>query len=98
MTDYSGFGVCPAAIERDVLMACHVETLPEASTSKVTLNNLNPTKFSTVTFEFDSENLESVTIDDTQLKWDNYFKAGLKVGLFIAANKLIFTLCVGYTR
>lgn len=70
--DYSGFGVLPMAIERDVIQAV-------ATTSDDNKIRISNTISKYPTREFSFENKESiVTIDATSLEWSNYFKCGYK--------------------
>jgi galactokinase len=71
--DYMLFSVLPAAIERDVLIACRVTPSPDSKT-RVRLSNVNP-RFEDISFEFEaSEGQEGVHIDRSKLNWGNYFK------------------------
>ncbi|KAI8085144.1 galactokinase [Halteromyces radiatus] len=70
--DYSGYGVLPMAIERDVVQA----VATDASNTKVQIANMNP-KYPTRTFEYEGEE-KVVTIDSSSLEWSNYFKCGYK--------------------
>ena len=68
--DYSGFGVLPMAIDKDIIMVISFET---ADSFEIDLRNTDP--------KFKNEIIKSLEIDDSKLTWTNYFKAGLR-GLF----------------
>ncbi|KLO11436.1 galactokinase gal [Schizopora paradoxa] len=73
--DYTLFGVFPAAIESDVLMA-----IAKADTSdpgRVTAENID-SKYTRQTFAPEKGHLHEWTldIDKTQLRWESYVKAG----------------------
>ncbi|KAI8074688.1 galactokinase [Gongronella butleri] len=70
--DYSGFGVLPMAIERDVLQA--VATTDD---TKVQLANTNGEKYPARTFDYEGKE-KVVAIDASSLEWSNYFKCGYK--------------------
>ncbi|KAI8140906.1 galactokinase [Fennellomyces sp. T-0311] len=78
--DYSGFGVLPMAIERDVIIA--VATTDHDS--KVRIANVNP-KYEPREFDFEGKET-IVTIDATKHEWTNYFKCGYKGMLERAQN------------
>ena len=71
--DYSGFGVLPMAIERDVIIA--VATTDDDS--KVRIANID-SKYEPREFDFEGKET-IVTIDSTKHEWSNYFKCGYKV-------------------
>lgn len=87
--DYAGFGVMPAAIERDVLMAFSVlpakegvSTTPKAGEglTKVILKNLDEDKYKGTEFVVDLLSKgEGLAMPETH-EWSNYFIAGTKVG------------------
>ncbi|KAI9266872.1 galactokinase [Phascolomyces articulosus] len=79
--DYSGFGVLPMAIERDVIIA--VATTDKDS--KVRIANTN-TKYEPREFDFEGKDT-IVTIDSTKHEWSNYFKCGYK-GMLERADNL----------
>ncbi|KAG2227698.1 hypothetical protein INT45_004740 [Circinella minor] len=78
--DYSGFGVLPMAIERDVIIA--VATTDDDS--KVRIANIDP-KYEPREFDFEGKGT-IVTIDSTKHEWSNYFKCGYKGMLERAEN------------
>lgn len=76
--DYALFGVFPAAIERDILIA--VAPRDEAEPGHVTAEN-SENKYSRQTFGPIKNDLNEWTldIDKTQLRWESYVKAGYYV-------------------
>ncbi|THH04866.1 hypothetical protein EW145_g5207 [Phellinidium pouzarii] len=75
--DYQLFGVLPAAVERDVLMA--VGPRDEGDPGRVTVQNLD-SKYTRQTFAPVKGSVGgqdwSLSIDKTQLRWESYVKAG----------------------
>jgi galactokinase len=71
--DYSGYGVLPMAIERDVVQA----VATRSDTTQVHITNINA-KYPQRSFEYEGED-KVVTIDASTLEWSNYFKCGYKV-------------------
>lgn len=71
--DYSGYGVLPMAIERDVVQA----VATRSDSTLVYITNIN-TKYTQRSFEYEGED-KVVTIDASTLEWSNYFKCGYKV-------------------
>lgn len=87
--DYAGFGVMPAAIERDVLMAFStlpaqegVSTSPKApeGKTKVILRNLDEAKYAGTEFVVDLLSKGGDLEMPETHEWSNYFIAGTKVG------------------
>lgn len=81
--DYCGLGVLPAAIERDVLIACSVTPSSSSSSSeedeaggrpriKIYLANVDE-RWPTREFEFEGGS-DGVIIDRSNLEWSNYFR------------------------
>ncbi|KZV94715.1 Galactokinase [Exidia glandulosa HHB12029] len=72
--DYALFGVLPAAIEPDFLVACAVS---ESGKGQINLQNLNakykPQHFAA---QRDQNGKWHLDIDTTELRWDSYVKAG----------------------
>ncbi|KAI8335737.1 galactokinase [Chlamydoabsidia padenii] len=81
--DYSGYGVLPMAIERDVVQAVAIRT----DTTKVCITNVN-SKYPQRAFNYEGEE-KVVTIDASSLEWSNYFKCGYKGMLECAKEKVI---------
>lgn len=85
--DYALFGVFPAAVERDILIACAPR--PKSTSSEVTVQNLDGSKYTPQSFTASrhenavTEDLESdawhLGIDKSQLRWESYVKAGYYV-------------------
>ncbi|KAJ3560395.1 hypothetical protein NP233_g10869 [Leucocoprinus birnbaumii] len=84
--DYALFGVLPAAIERDILIACAPRnatpgsTEPQDQPGSVILENLNP-KYGRQIFAprvVQTQGAESwqLDIDTSELRWESYVKAG----------------------
>ncbi|ORX57470.1 galactokinase [Hesseltinella vesiculosa] len=71
--DYSGFGVLPMAIERDVVQA--VSTTDK--NTAVHVANTIASKYPARSFDYQGKDTV-VTIDATKLEWSNYFKCGYK--------------------
>ncbi|KAF8318378.1 galactokinase gal [Clavulina sp. PMI_390] len=79
--DYALFGVFPAAVDRDILIAC----APRSDSSEIRAQNLDGEKYAPQTFtatrigdaagavKGDAWALE---IDKTKLRWESYVKAG----------------------
>lgn len=74
--DYSLYNVLPTAVINDVLIAVQVT---ESSESKVTIANVNPSKYPTE--EAIIPKSGEVTIDKKNHKWSNYFLAGVNGSL-----------------
>ncbi|KAI8853009.1 ribosomal protein S5 domain 2-type protein [Chytridium lagenaria] len=79
--DYCGFSVLPMAIARDVIIAV-AESKDQTDPARVTVSNINGTKYPDNTFTHDSKNF--VDIDASLHEWSNYFKCGYK-GAFEAS-------------
>ncbi|TFK49794.1 Galactokinase [Heliocybe sulcata] len=73
--DYALFGVLPAAVERDILMACAPRSSDEQGA--VRAENLAGSKYSPKQFAPSlKDNQWFLEIDKTQLNWESYVKAG----------------------
>jgi galactokinase len=96
--DYALFGVLPAAIEHDILLACAPSDSPGRSHGAVNAQNFDyrfpPRSFSPVRVPSASgEVLQNVgdvgewhlDIDPKELRWESYVKAGYYVGALIAS-------------
>ena len=89
--DYALFGVLPAAVERDILIACAPRSSTEGAGS-VVADNLHP-KYTKQSFtpmlkgvadsEVSDEQAHAeqwhLDIDTQQLRWESYVKAGYYV-------------------
>ncbi|KAF5359765.1 hypothetical protein D9756_003587 [Leucocoprinus leucothites] len=81
--DYALFGVLPAAIERDILIACAPRTAKQGSTEvqdqpgSVILENLN-SKYGRQVFapRLATTQAWHLDIDTSELRWESYVKAG----------------------
>jgi galactokinase len=98
--DYALFGVFPAAIERDILLACGPSDPRGLPHGAVSVQNLDhrfpPRSFSPVcNHSVGREVVENevgvedmgewhLDIDKTELRWESYVKAGYYVGALIA--------------
>ncbi|TDL25723.1 galactokinase gal [Rickenella mellea] len=86
--DYALFGVFPAAVERDILMA--VAGREEHDPGRITADNLDG-KYSRQTFAPIKNHVQEweLDIDKTQLRWESYVKAGYYgvLGKFFNSNE-----------
>ena len=98
--DYALFGCFPAAIERDILIACGPRTEPHHTQGSVIAENLYP-KYTRQVFHPVRKLSVSGTddipecavhveewhmdIDTKQLKWESYVKAGYYVSFLVHA-------------
>lgn len=75
--DYSLFGVFPAAIENDLLIAVAANS---QSNGKISLDNVDPqyTKV-VITDGKDSDGKWDLSINPAALRWESYVKAGYLV-------------------
>lgn len=73
--DYAGLSVLPAAIDRDVIMACSFASSRDDK-SRIRIANVN-SRFPAEDIEYASAS-DGPTIDPKAHSWVNYFKAGLK--------------------
>jgi len=88
--DYCLFGVLPAAVERDILIACAPRAGSHASPGSVAAENLHP-KYKREDFAPSPKRRESVStiadeevhaeewhmdINTKELRWESYVKAG----------------------
>lgn len=75
-----GFGVLPAALEMDILMAFRVTTAT-APTDKLSFHLRNTTpRFEATSFESDVKDPSEVQLQhEGASRWANYFKVAFKV-------------------
>lgn len=80
--DYALFGVLPAAIEQDILIACAPNTDSTQPPGTITADNLNP-KYTRQVFSPtpDPSNTWHLDINTHELRWESYVKAGYYVRL-----------------
>lgn len=78
--DYALFGVFPAAVDRDILIACALRN----DSSEIRSQNLDESKYTAQNFTAtridnvidDSKDAWLLDIDKTNLRWESYVKAG----------------------
>ena len=73
--DYAGLSVLPAAIDRDVLMACSAKPSQDG-TSRIRIANVS-SRFPTEELSYPSGS-DGPVLDPKAHSWVNYFKAGLQ--------------------
>lgn len=86
--DYALFGVLPAAIEPDFLIACAPR---DSEPGLINLQNLNP-KYTPQQFTAKRDVTTgkwSLDIDKTQLRWESYVKAGYYVRTMACARNSV---------
>ncbi|RMD44766.1 hypothetical protein DV735_g308, partial [Chaetothyriales sp. CBS 134920] len=76
--DYSLYNVLPTAITNDVVIAVQVAKADgdeKTEQRKLTISNLNPTKYPTQEYLIPPSG--AITVDNNDHKWSNYFLAGV---------------------
>ena len=77
--DYSGFSVCPMALDRDVVFAVARAPAgsPDAAEGRIRVANVQGDRYPPLAFEHDPTH--GVLIDPAAHSWGTYFKCGYKV-------------------
>ncbi|KDQ19211.1 hypothetical protein BOTBODRAFT_27792 [Botryobasidium botryosum FD-172 SS1] len=76
--DYALFSVFPAAIERDILIACAARPSDNAHSGSISIQSLDGERYAPQSFQATRQGDQGwqLDIDKTQLRWESYVKAG----------------------